>query len=289
MTGMLDEVVAVDWSASSVPKAGADSIWIASTTGQIVNPRTRAAAADILRRRIAGTIVAGRRLLILCDFAFGGPRGLARRVTGRASGLALWAWLHARHEDDARNRTNYRHLAAEMNALFDGEGPFWGNGQKAAIPGLPRRKPALPPGLQAHRLAETVGHERGLAPKPIWQLAGAGAVGAQSLTGMATLEHLRREFAGHLAVWPFQEIGQAPVVVAETYLSLLPVETARRSALGMVKDAAQASACADAFLALDRQGSLPRLLAPDAPAAILAEEGWYLGAGQAARVQSAFG
>lgn len=285
---MLDEVIAVDWSASGVPKAGADSIWIASTGGQVVNPRTRAAATDHLRLRIDEAIGTGRRMLVLFDFALGGPRGLARRVTGAPSGLALWGWLHGHHEDDARNRTNYRHLAARMNALFEGEGPFWGNGQKADIAGLPRRKPALPPGLEAHRLAERAGHEHGLAPKPIWQLAGAGAVGAQSLTGMAMLEGLRRGFGSGLAVWPFEAAGQATVVVAETYLSLLPGETARRVGAGMVKDAAQASAIADAFLALDRQGTLPRLFAPDAPDAILAEEGWYLGAGQARLVQSAF-
>lgn len=283
-----EAVVAVDWSASGVPKTGPDSIWIASTDGALANPATRLDATKDLRSRISAAVTANRRTLVVFDFALGAPNGLAQRATGRATAPALWDWLAERHEDDARNRTNYRHLAAQLNAMFDGEGPFWGNGQKAEIPGLPRRKPPLPDGLLAHRRAEIVGHERGLAPKPIWQLAGAGAVGAQSLTGMAMIAHLRREFTGHVAVWPFDEVAAAPVILAETYLSLLPAETTRRIEQGMVKDAAQATSIADGFLRLNREGLLGRLFQPDAPAPTLAEEGWYLGAGQAALVQSAF-
>lgn len=284
----VDEVIAVDWSASGVPKAGPDSIWIASSEGTIVNPKTRLLAHGHLRLSISNGLAEGRRMLLLFDFAFGGPRGLAQRVTGQPSGLALWDWLHEHHRDDDRNRTNYRDLAARMNALFDGEGPFWGNGQKTDIPGLPRKKPALPEGLEYFRLAEKVGHEQGLSPKPLWQLAGAGAVGAQSLTGMASLAALRNEFAPKLAVWPFEDAHGARIVVSETYLSLLPGETERRMSKGLVKDAAQASAIAEGFRNLDRQGSLPRLFLPEAPPEILAEEGWYLGAGQARIVQTAF-
>lgn len=283
-----DEVVAVDWSASGVPKTGPDSIWIASSDGTLGNPATRHDAMQDIRKRVATAVSAGRRTLVVFDFALGAPAGLAQRATGRTSAPALWDWLAERHEDDARNRTNYRHLAAELNAMFSGDGPFWGNGQKADIPGLPRRKPPLPDGLLAHRRAEKAGHELGLAPKPIWQLAGAGAVGAQSLTGMAMIANLCRDFEGQLAVWPFEDATTAPVILAETYLSLLPAETARRVARGMIKDAAQASSIADGFLSLDRSGVLGRLFEPDAPAEVLAEEGWYLGAGQAALVQSAF-
>ena len=283
-----EEIVAVDWSASGTPKTGPDSIWIAATDGEISNPATRYAAGQTLRARVERAFAKNLRTLILFDFALGAPAGLAKRATGSASAPALWEWLARRHEDDARNRTNYRLLAAELNGLFDGDGPFWGNGQKADIPGLPRRKPRLPHGISAHRQAEIVGHELGLAPKPIWQLAGAGAVGAQSLTGMAMIAVLCREHVPHIAVWPFEPADKTPVVIAETYLSLLPGETSRRAGRGMVKDAAQASSIADGFLRLDRRGDLPRLFHPDAPPQLLAEEGWYLGAGQAALVQSAF-
>jgi hypothetical protein len=283
-----DEIVAVDWSASGTPKTGPDSIWIAATTGEMSNPATRDAAKQGLRDRIRRAISLNRRTLVLFDFALGAPAGLAGRATGSARAPALWDWLAQRHEDDARNRTNYRLLAAELNGLFNGEGPFWGNGQKADIPGLPRRKPPLPDGITAHRRAEIIGHERGLVPKPIWQLAGAGAVGAQSLTGMAMIAELWREHAPKVVVWPFEPAETAPVVLAETYLSLLPGETLRRAGRGMVKDAAQASSIADGFLRLDRRGDLTRLFQPAAPPDLLAEEGWYLGAGQAALVQSAF-
>ena len=283
-----DEVVAVDWSAAGAPKTGADSIWIATGSGMLLNPATRIAATDRLRGIMREALTASRRTLIVFDFALGGPAGLAARVTGRPWAPALWDWLAKRHEDDAGNRTNYRRLAARMNRVFEGDGPFWGNGQKADIPDLPRRKPRLPAGLVAHRRAELAGQERGLSPKTLWQLAGAGAVGAQSLTGMAMLSGLCAEFGTDLAVWPFHDRPDATLVVAETYLSLLPDETARRMRTGAVRDAAQAGAIADAFLNLSRQARIEPLFHVDAPDHVLVEEGWYLGAGRANLVQSAF-
>ena len=53
-----------------------------------------------------------------------------------------------------------------------------------------------------------------------WQLAGAGAVGAQVLMGLPVLHRLRERFGKELAVWPF-EAADAPIVLAEIWPSLL--------------------------------------------------------------------
>jgi hypothetical protein len=143
--------------------------------------------------------------------------------------------------------------------------------------------------LPEHRQAEIMGRESGLWPKTLWQLAGAGAVGAQSLTGMPVLERLRRRTPGLIAVWPFDAAAAtAPIVMAETYLSLLGPQVKADMAMGMVQDAAQVSRHAEAFLILSQRDQLARLFDPSVPSEVLAQEGWYLGAGQAALVQSAF-
>lgn len=65
-----------------------------------------------------------------------------------------------------------------------GCGPFWGF----------RDAPCKPsPWLWTEfRECELLLKSRGLHPKSVFQLRGAGAVGAQSLAGIATLERLRR-------------------------------------------------------------------------------------------------
>jgi molybdopterin molybdotransferase len=287
-----DTVITLDWSAAGTPKTGKDSIWIGiAEAGSIrtENIATRAAAerrlADLLDRHLATE----GRLLLAADFAFGAPAGFTQAVTGRPDALSLWAWLADKVQDDERNRTNYRDVAGQMNGLFEGGGPFWGNGAKVDIPGLPRTKPNHPAGLPEHRQAEIMGRESGLWPKTLWQLAGAGAVGAQSLTGMPVLERLRRRTPGHIAVWPIDAAAAtAPIVMAETYLSLLGPQVKADMARGMVQDAAQVSRHAEAFLILSQRDQLARLFDPSVPSEVLAQEGWYLGAGQAALVQSAF-
>ena len=281
-----EQVIAIDWSAAGTPKTGSDSIWIVDHTGEASNPATRIAAEEILTGQIAMAVSTGTQTLIVMDVAFGAPTGLAATITGQASAPSLWDWIADRHRDDASNRTNYRDVAAELNRHFKGPGPFWGNVQKAETRDLPRKKPTHPAGLPLHRQTEIAGRADGFRPFPIWQLAGVGAVGAQSLTAMAMLSRLRHRFAGTFGIWPFDP--PRPVMLAETYLSLQPAETARRVRDGLVKDAAQAGAMAEGFYRLGQSGTLPHLFAPNAAGSILSEEGWYLGAGAAELVQSAF-
>ncbi|WP_022703172.1 molybdopterin-binding protein [Pseudorhodobacter ferrugineus] len=284
-----DSVIVVDWSAAGKPTTGGDSIWIAIATPQgttAENIATRHGAEVRLSELIADALTQGTRLLLACDFAYGAPRGLAERLTGQPHALALWDWLVARVTDTPKNGTNYRDIAAEMNRHFTGGGPFWGNGQKADTPDLPRLKPALPPELAHFRRAETVGHEQGLQPKTIWQLAGAGAVGAQSLTGIPVLHRLRAAHAGKIAVWPLEPTANAPVVIAEAYLSLLKTDVAALVAGGMTADEAQTRTHAKAFFDLSQTGKLGDLMAPNEPQELLQAEGWYLGAGMAKALQA---
>ncbi|MGB3278042.1 MAG: molybdopterin-binding protein [Pseudorhodobacter sp.] len=285
----VDRVIVLDWSAAGAPKLGKDSIWIgqASASGIAAeNIATRAQAETRLASLMDAGLAAGERLLIAADFAFGAPQGLTKALTGETHALALWQWLARRITDTDRNVTNYRAIAAEMNAKFSGEGPFWGNGAKTETPGLPRTKPAHPPELAEHRIAECVGQEAGLWPKTLWQLAGAGAVGAQSLTGMAMFHRLRARLPGKVAVWPLEPQDGASIIIAEAYLSLLADKVRRAVAQGMIQDEAQVRLHAQAFFNLSQQGGLAALMTPDQPVETLRSEGWYLGAGAAAVVRS---
>jgi molybdopterin molybdotransferase len=112
-------------------------------------------------------------------------------------------------------------------------------------------------------------------PKSVWQLAGAGAVGAQALTGVPVLARLRDAHPGRVAVWPFEDCGAAEVVLAEVYPSLLGDVVAQDVVQGVVPDEAQVRRLARALWELSQDGALAALMAgPPEP-----EEGRILGAG----------
>lgn len=280
MSPRFDTVAMLDWSASSRPRRGHDSIWLAVRDGdgtRLRNISTRVRAETELLVLTDDCRTQGKRLLIGADFGFGYPAGFAGRLTGRAEALAVWDWLEARITDDARNRHNAREVAARINGRFDGDGPLWGNGTKADIPGLPRLCPALPAGLDRHRLTETAATKGRTRPKPAWQLAGAGSVGLQMLTGLPVLARLRRVTGA--AAWPM-EPPDAPVVLAEIYPSLMMAEARALAArTGQVIDAAQVTVMAEAVRRLVRENAIDALLEPPAPPETLREEGWILGAG----------
>ncbi|MDD7971917.1 molybdopterin guanine dinucleotide synthesis [Roseinatronobacter alkalisoli] len=268
-----DRILVVDWSANSTPKRGADSIWIGSAGAGATPPEnmpTRALAMDGLRARINAGLSAGHRVLVTFDIGFGFPAGFAQRVTGQASALAVWDWLALRITDDARNRNNRFDVAAGINRLFPGVGPFWGRPVGRDLPDLPDKGTAR----QGHGLAELRATEALCAgAHPMWKLYTTGSVGSQSLLGQAHLARLRVEYGRHLAVWPMQGAG-AQVVLAETYLSL--IGAAVRVAQGYAcKDAAQVDLLARAFAGVDMAG----LLVAPAAAHVLRDEGWILGAG----------
>ena len=283
-----DRVAVLDWSAAGRPVVGSNAIWlgIAGPDGvSAQNLPTRHQAEARLRALVTETLAAGERLLLGADFAFGYPPGFARALTGTSAALAVWHWLEQHIEDHPDNSHNLRHVAAAINARFAGGGPFWGNGARAEVPGLPRRRPPLPPGLTAHRPADIAARSSGGTPKSVWQLAGAGAVGAQSLTGLPVLERLRRAFPKTLAVWPFQP-ADTSVVVAEVYPSMLSAEVRAAEAAegaGACRDRVQVTLLASALLRLSQAGTLGEML-HDRRAG---EDGQILGAGHVATLRAA--
>lgn len=250
---LFDLHVAVDWSAAGVARQGADSIWIAAHdagTVRLANPATRAAAEAMLAGLLADASAGGRRALIGFDFPFGYPRGLSQAIRPGGDWRDVWERIAALVTDAPDNANNRFHAAAALNALFPGDGPFWGNGLKQDIPGLPRKKPAgwgdtLPANLRPSDAAATGAQE-------VWKLSGVGSVGGQALTGIAAVARLRR--AHDLAIWPF-EMG-AGHVAAEIFPSLLPVTVPD----GAVKDAVQVETLARALAAADAAGLLARML-----------------------------
>ena len=267
-----DTVLMVDWSGGndSGPRPKADAIWTclarAGSAEAPVYHRNRAAAEAHITATLETERAAGRRTLAGFDLCFAFPAPFAEALTGDPDTLGVWDWFEARVIDGKTN--NRWELAGEINARFPGTGPFWGNGRlKHDVPHLPRTKAGYGGhGLPDRRAADLVCG--GFSP---WQLAGAGAVGSQVIMGMPMLARLRRRFGADLAVWPF-EPADAPIVLAETYFSLVPRAHLTDHA---IKDAAQVALYARAFSALDVDG-WARMLAHDED-----PDGRVLGAGHA--------
>ena len=274
-----DRVLVVDWSANATPKLGADSIWIGSAGAGAVPPQnipTRRACMDVLRTEIAAACAAGQRMLVAFDIGFGFPRGFAAHLTGRAEALAVWDWLAERIKDDARNANNRFEVAAQINRLFPGTGPFWGRPNGRDLPDLPAKGTAR----EGYGLAELRDTEALCSgAHPMWKLYTTGSVGSQSLLGQAHLAALRAEFGDALSVWPMER-REAPVVLVETYLSLIDPAVKQAQAGHVCKDAAQVDLLARAFAKADMAQLMDVSAAPET----LREEGWILGAGHAAHL-----
>ncbi|MEL7117648.1 MAG: precorrin-8X methylmutase, partial [Pseudomonadota bacterium] len=218
------------------------------------NPSTRQDAMSRLAHRIKAASIAGDRLLLGFDFPFGYPAGLARSIAKDGDWRTIWNWI-ATHIEDGPANANYRFdVAAELNGYFETDGPFWGNGLKRDIPGLPRKKPkgwgeTLPANLRACDAGAKAAQE-------VWKLSGVGSVGGQALMGIAALEQLRQETEAQ--IWPFEILGEgARHVIAEVFPSLVPMHFPP----DRVRDAVQVETLARALARLDAAGYLADLLA----------------------------
>jgi len=212
----LQRVVAVDWSGDKGPgqrrKIWA-GVWTAST-GRVTleGGRTR-------EELVAWLVEMSRetpRMVVGFDFSFSYPAWFLREL-GIGSAPEFWElvaggrgeeWLH-RDCEDVR---------------------FWGR----VGPRRHGKKPEEFCGEHAHRMlrrAETVLKVRaemtdplqvakiaGIAPKSVFQIGGAGAVGTASLRGMPGLLVLRE--AG-FRIWPYDEPSVKEPLVVEIYTRLM--------------------------------------------------------------------
>ncbi|AFO90059.1 molybdopterin guanine dinucleotide synthesis [Phaeobacter inhibens] len=260
----------VDWSGGKDRGATPckDAIWACvrrdGATGDPLYLRNRQLAEDWLAGLIEAELTAGRRLLLGFDFPFGYPAGFCRAVTGSDDPLDLWHWFETRIED-APGDNNRFDLAGSINRQFGGQGPFWANGLKRDIPGLPRKKDNYRNPFPERRAVEHY-DKRSFT---CWQMAGAGAVGSQVMMGLPVLDRLRRRFARQVAVWPFEPLDK-PVALVEIWPTLL----AGPGPNHWIKDAWQVHKVALELAGLP-VAELQQLLTVTAP-----EEGWILGVDQ---------
>jgi molybdopterin molybdotransferase len=278
-----ETIVVVDWSARSSPspkRETADAIWIGVATGGEVTcsyHRTRAAAMRFLTDLFEAERAAGRRVLAGFDFPFAYPEGFCRRVTGSDDPLALWVDLATRIEDADDNANNRWQVAAELNDLFPGVGPFWGCPVNVTDPRLPHRGNDR----HDHGMTERRDIERHLpGAQPCWKLYTTGSVGSQALLGIPRLQALRDRFGADLSVRPF-ETRETPITLVELFPSLIASTIADLQDPEEIKDRAQVRVLAQALAALD----------PDLLDAMTREgdrtEGWILGHGHEATLDKA--
>lgn len=270
---LFDTHIMVDWSGGNDTgaKPRKDAIWICEAGQEPVYLRNRVLVEDWLNTRISAAVDAGERLCIGFDFAFGYPDGFCETVTGHKDPLALWAWLEERMKDAPEANSRFD-IGAEINQLFDGIGPFWGNGLKRDIEGLPRKgNDRTGRAMPERRHVETLA--RGAFA--VWQLSGAGAVGGQVLTGLPVLSRLRRQFAEHVSVWPFEKLDSS-IAFVEIWPSLISAEIAEQ-ATDPIKDAGQVRVIANVVARLDQADKLQTVL--DSVPEESRREGWILGVG----------
>lgn len=173
--------IAVDWSGALHGERR--RIWLAESRAGTASERgprlVRLECGRDRRETIAALIDAAHRdprVVVGLDFAFSGPAWFLRRL-GATSARALWERVAQDGE---------RWLATSPH-------PFWGR------PGV--RCPAFDARRPAWRATESEAvRERGVGPKSVFQIGGAGSVGTGSLRGMPYLRDLQD--AG-FSIWPF--------------------------------------------------------------------------------------
>jgi precorrin-8X/cobalt-precorrin-8 methylmutase len=291
---LFDRYIAVDWSANSQPKTGRDSIW--SCVGddgtrelRTANHPTRRAGEAWLLRQLTAAVRAGERVLVGLDFPYGYPTGFAASLGVKGEPWnGLWAYLDRQIRDDERNLNNRFEVAEGVNRRLGRNAPFWGRPQHLMLPALPFRKevaylgPREPDGLSEWRQAEDELHRLKKRPQSAWKLAGAGAVGSQSLVGIPVVRRLREHDALRdvSQVWPFEvrvpnlPSGVPVVVHAEIWPSIMPFA----HEVGSCPDEQQVRAVVNHLRQLDQVNQLVDLFAaaPD-NSAVRREEGWVLG------------
>ena len=286
-------VAMVDWSAASTPRPprpSADACWLAyGWHGDPRRPRpeyfrTRAA----LLARLRGLLIEHEGPALLgVDFALGYPDPPPGVGPVLPSGRALARQLAARVVDEDAGRNNRFEVAADLNQAMSeawgGPGPFWACPPAAVRPSLRPKKPTTP--APEWRVVEVALRAQGHRPHSVWKLYTTGAVGGQTLLGIAALGRWLDDpdLGPRIVLWPFDNGFRRPrrrraIVVGEAWPTLTRLPPPG-SGVWSIKDARQVAALRDAAM---RQPdpwtplARPSGLSPDAEAQAR-REGWLLG------------
>ncbi|MFN3314964.1 MAG: hypothetical protein ACK46Q_16100, partial [Hyphomonas sp.] len=220
----------------------------------------------------------------------GTAAALGLDLSKQAPWKAMQAHLASKLKDKADNSNARYAIAAGLNySISKGPFPFWGAPTRDVVSTLAATRPDYDgAGLAEFRICESYLKEKKAGqPKSVWQLAYAGSVGSQSLTGLPHVHALRQAWP-NARIWPF-ELGDGPltaeslegveVVMAEIYPALIKAKPEK----GEVADEAQVRGIARHYADLDEKGLLKagfstgKSLSPEQIGSVLAEEGWILG------------
>lgn len=279
--------IAVDWSAVNKPKRGKDSIWISEDSFEkghvgLWNVRTRHEAIQSIEERMRYAVNSKQRLLVGFDFAFGYPAGFAKAVTDEANWRSIWNWLAEHVVDNSKNQSNRYKVAEKMNNIIGLEtGPFWGHPHQHEYINLGPRKPVETPSYFS-LLREIEKKTQGA--KSVFQLAYNGAVGSQTILGIASLARLisEPELSDHIEVWPFETLFGTDLYKSITLAEIYPSSHKIDRDMHDILDAAQVRSVSRDMAYWDKTGVLTDKLdinglTSEQRARVISEEGWILG------------
>jgi len=284
----------VDWSASSKPNKGKNSIWIAIGRAGghlfVSNVSTRDKAVRRIEQLVKGCLRYTGRVLVGFDFAFGFPDGFSEKAWPGIPGKGWeksWKGLMAEVKDDNQVKDNGFDrfaIAAKMNERVAGgggkSGPFWGCPVKSNWIS-PRKPNPFPPNLERLRVTES----KMPGVQETWKLFAPGSVGSQTLVGIPRVADLRfNRFRENSEVWPFETgftTGNKKVVFAEIWPGTVG-DAVRTAPINQIRDAVQVQAMVEWCVRKDDEGKLAnefewRSSGEPPKKSVLDEEGWILG------------
>lgn len=294
---IFDAYLMVDWSSSSSPVIGNDSIWIAGgawsdrafTLLSPLNVPTRLQAVEILREKLLLWRKEGKRVLVGLDFAFGYPAGFANALGLTSDRRGAWKALHEHFamnvEDSTQNVHNRDSFADECNRRVGAPGPFWGCAAKSATRSLTQQRIGVfqfpHHALEEWRATDLIARRR-VITQSVWNLNCGVSVGGQTILGIKHLDGLACSVDGHR--WPFEGWGtpdEPAIWFAEIFPSLVryPEWSERYKTQ---RDRTQVQSCVryaaerDAAGMLKRDFAKPDMLDGGTLGRAEGEEGWML-------------